>query len=94
MRRRQANGEFPADVEPGYLLIALQGILSAPVTMPHQVELLCGISPDLPEFAEQFGEGCGGCLRTCVGPERRGESWTGRAGDAAWKAGHGRRMDG
>ena len=94
MRRRQANGEFPADVEPGYLLIALQGILSAPVTMPHQVELLCGISPDSPEFAEQFGEGCGGCLRTCVGPERRGERRTRRAGDAAWKAGHGRRMDG
>jgi len=56
MRRRQANGEFPADVEPGYLLIALQGILAAPVTMPQQVELLCGISPESPEFAAKFGE--------------------------------------
>ena len=56
LRRRQASGEIAADLDPAYLLIAIMGAAVAPVTMPQQIEHLCGVRADSPEFAERFSE--------------------------------------
>jgi TetR/AcrR family transcriptional regulator len=55
-RRRQAAGEIAADLDPAYFLIALMGITSAPVTMPGEIERICGVKADSPEFADAFAE--------------------------------------
>jgi AcrR family transcriptional regulator len=56
LRRRQASGEIVADLDPAYLLIALMGAALAPVSMPQQIEHLCGARPDSQEFADKFAE--------------------------------------
>jgi TetR/AcrR family transcriptional regulator len=54
LRRRQAAGEIAADLDPAYLLVALMGATLARVTMPQQIEHLCGVRADSEEFAQTF----------------------------------------
>jgi len=56
LRRRQAAGEIANNLDPAYLLIALMGASIAPVTMPQQIEYLCGLAADSDEFAKTFAE--------------------------------------
>ena len=56
LRRRQASGEVADDVDAGYLMLALMGILTTPVTMPHMVQRLCGVEADSEEFRARFPE--------------------------------------
>jgi AcrR family transcriptional regulator len=56
LRRRQAVGEVTDDVDAGYLMLALMGILTTPVTLPHMVERLCGVRADSEEFRTRFPE--------------------------------------
>ncbi len=56
LRRRQASGEVADDVDAGYLMLALMGILTTPVTMPHMVQRLCGVGADSEEFRARFPE--------------------------------------
>ena len=56
IRRRQAAGEIAADLDPGFLLLALMGAVAAGVTMPHMAERVCGVDPATPEFRERYGE--------------------------------------
>ena len=56
LRRRQASGEVADDVDAGYLLLALMGIITTPVTMPHMVQRLCGVEADSDEFRARFPE--------------------------------------
>jgi AcrR family transcriptional regulator len=55
-RRRQAAGEIADDLDPAYVLVLLMCMTSAPVTMPHEIERLCGVRADSPEFARTFLE--------------------------------------
>jgi hypothetical protein len=43
-------------IDPAYLLIMLMGAALAPVTMPQQIEHLCGVRADSEEFATTFAE--------------------------------------
>jgi len=56
LRRRQACGEIAADLDPAYLLITLMGAAIAPVTMPQQIEHLCGLRADSEDFGKAFAE--------------------------------------
>ena len=56
LRRRQASGEIAADLDPAYLLIAIMGAAVAPVTIPQQIEHLCGVRADSPEFFDRYSE--------------------------------------
>ncbi len=56
IRRRRAAGEIAADLDPGFLLLALMGAVAAGVTMPHMAERVCGVDPATPEFRERYGE--------------------------------------
>jgi TetR/AcrR family transcriptional regulator len=55
-KRRQDAGELPADVEPQHLLLALIGMASAPVALPHIARRVLGVDPDKPEFQAAYAE--------------------------------------
>ncbi|MFC4535832.1 TetR/AcrR family transcriptional regulator [Sphaerisporangium dianthi] len=56
MRRRQADGEFPADIDPACLLLALFAVSSAGVAFPHLVRVLCEADPASPTFTDHYAE--------------------------------------
>jgi AcrR family transcriptional regulator len=56
VRRRQEWGEIAADLDPAFLLLALQGAASAGVTFPADVRTLTGLDPESPEFADRYAE--------------------------------------
>jgi TetR/AcrR family transcriptional regulator len=52
LRRRQAAGEIASDLDPRFLLVFFMGAAMATVTIPDQIERLCQVSADSPEYAE------------------------------------------
>jgi TetR/AcrR family transcriptional regulator len=56
LRARQDAGEIAEDIDPAYLLTALMGAVTTPVTMPQTIERLTGLSPDSPEFRARYAE--------------------------------------
>ena len=56
LRERQAVGEIADDIDPAYLLVALMGAVTTPVTMPKIIERLCGVPADSDEFKTRFAE--------------------------------------
>lgn len=55
-RRRQAEGEIAADLDPAYVLLAFMGAVVAPATMPLRVAALCGLPSDSDEFRVTYAE--------------------------------------
>ncbi len=53
IRRRQAAGEIADDLDPAFLLIFLMGAAMAMVTIPEQIERLCGVRVDSEEFTSR-----------------------------------------
>jgi len=53
IRRRQAAGEIADDLDPAFLLVFLMGAAMAVVTIPEQIERLCGVRVDSEEFASR-----------------------------------------
>jgi AcrR family transcriptional regulator len=56
LRRRQAEGEFPADLDAGHLLLALFAMASAPTVLPQIVRRILGAEPDSDEFRAAYAE--------------------------------------
>jgi AcrR family transcriptional regulator len=56
VRRRQQAGEVAADLDPGFLLLALMGAVAAGVTMPRMAARVTGVDPASPEFAARYRE--------------------------------------
>lgn len=56
LRRRQAAGELDPRLDPGFLMLALQGAVSAGLTFPGDARLFCGLDPASEEFAARYGE--------------------------------------
>jgi AcrR family transcriptional regulator len=56
LRRRQRDGEIADDLDPAFLLLALQGAVSAGITFPDDVRRVTGLDPASPEFAERYAE--------------------------------------
>jgi TetR/AcrR family transcriptional regulator len=52
LRRRQAAGEIASDLDPRFLLVFFMGAAMATVTIPDQIERLCQVPADSPEYAE------------------------------------------
>jgi len=59
LRRRQAAGELPADLDACHVLLALFAAASAPVMLPQMVRRICGAEPKSEEFAVQYAEQLG-----------------------------------
>jgi AcrR family transcriptional regulator len=68
LRRRQAQGEIDDDIDPACLLVAVQGAVSAPTTMPQEVERLCGVPADSDEFQKRYAEQMRIILRHLAAP--------------------------
>jgi len=56
LRRRQADGEFPADLDPGHLLVALFAMSSAPTVLPQIVRRILDVEPDSAEFRAAYAD--------------------------------------
>ncbi|WP_214413475.1 TetR/AcrR family transcriptional regulator [Sphaerisporangium fuscum] len=56
LRRRQAEGEFPADLDPACLLLVLFAAAGAGVALPHLVRAVCDTDPGSEEFTEHYAE--------------------------------------
>ena len=56
LRRRQEAGELPADLDPAFVLLALQGAASAGLVFPGDVRRLTGLDPGSEAFAERYAE--------------------------------------
>ncbi|MFI7705882.1 TetR/AcrR family transcriptional regulator [Nonomuraea sp. NPDC049480] len=56
LRRRQRAGEFPADVDPAAMLVALFSMAAAGISFPQLVRAACDLDPASPEFGEYYAE--------------------------------------
>jgi TetR/AcrR family transcriptional regulator len=56
LRRRQAAGEIAEEIDPAFLLLILQGAVSAGLTFPGDARRITGLDPASPEFAERYAE--------------------------------------
>jgi TetR/AcrR family transcriptional regulator len=52
MKRRQALGEIPEDIDPAFLLLMLQAMVSASAVFPGDVKRHLGLDPHSDEFFE------------------------------------------
>jgi TetR/AcrR family transcriptional regulator len=53
---RRARGELADDLDPAAVLLAVMGLVAAPVALPGLVRRIFGLDPDSPEFAEIYSE--------------------------------------
>ncbi|MFC3447943.1 TetR/AcrR family transcriptional regulator [Amycolatopsis speibonae] len=56
VRARQAAGDFPADLDPAFLLVIFMAASSAALAFPRVVRAVSGQDPNSAEFAEAYGE--------------------------------------
>ncbi|MGA8117172.1 MAG: TetR family transcriptional regulator [Actinocatenispora sp.] len=56
MRHRQESGELPDDLEPEALLLAVMGMVLAPVAMPQVAARYLGAEPGTAEFEQRYGD--------------------------------------
>ena len=56
LRRRQAAGELPRDLDPAFVLLALQGAAAAGLIFPGDARRVTGLDPHSEEFAECYAE--------------------------------------
>lgn len=56
MRARQAAGDFPADLDPGHLLLILISAASAPLAFPQVARGISDQDPASKEFADAYAE--------------------------------------
>lgn len=82
MRQRQADGELAAELDPGCVLLALMGAISAPIAMPQMVRKILGLDPGSPEFEQRYGEQLGQILRRLSDPAHCPDPETGGTEDA------------
>ncbi|WP_043623961.1 TetR/AcrR family transcriptional regulator [Nonomuraea candida] len=54
LRRRQADGELPADLDPAATLVALFAVAAAGISFPQLIRAVMDRDPDSPEFAEHY----------------------------------------
>jgi TetR/AcrR family transcriptional regulator len=55
-RRRQDSGEIADDLDPGLFLLAITGIVAAPVVMPRVARRITDLDFQSPEFKQAYAE--------------------------------------
>lgn len=56
LRRRQAAGELPDDLDPAYLMLALFAAAAASVTLPRVAQMIVDDDPESVEFTTRYAE--------------------------------------
>ncbi len=90
IRRRQAAGEIADDLDPAFLLIFLMGAAMGMVTLPEQIERLCGVRPDSEEFVIRSERQVRLILAHLAGAPPAGTGIRPPGEPAGGEAGHGR----
>jgi TetR/AcrR family transcriptional regulator len=72
IRRRQAAGEIADDLDPAFLLVFLMGAAMGMVTIPEQIERLCGVRVDSEEFVSRSDRQLRLILAHLAGPRLAG----------------------
>jgi len=67
-RHWKERGELADDVDTAAVLLAIRGMVMAPVVLPHLVRRLFGVEPDDPEFRWRYGELLAGIIRRLAQP--------------------------
>jgi TetR/AcrR family transcriptional regulator len=73
IRRRQAAGGLPADLDPAQLLLTFVAINSFPVAFPQLARLITGSAPSDPRFRQQrieFLRAFARCIERCAASPR------------------------
>lgn len=55
MSDRQRRGELDPELDPAAVLLAIRGMVMAPVAMPQIAASLLGVDPETPEFRRRYG---------------------------------------
>lgn len=66
LTRRQAEGQFPADLDVGAFLLAIMGAAMVPTVLPQVVRRVTGLAPDSPEFQRLYTEQLGKIIRHLI----------------------------
>jgi AcrR family transcriptional regulator len=53
---RQAADELDPEMDPECVLLAMMGVISAPIVMPDMVRKIFGMDPSHPDFERRYGE--------------------------------------
>ncbi|MFI6500249.1 TetR/AcrR family transcriptional regulator [Nonomuraea typhae] len=56
LRRRQQAGEFPDDLDPGAVMVAMFAMAAAGVSFPQLVRAATGLDPASPEFGDHYAD--------------------------------------
>lgn len=56
LRRRQAEGELAADLDPAFVHLAFMGAVTLAVAMPQMVRRITGLDATDPEFERRYAE--------------------------------------
>jgi len=56
MRDRRSRGELADNLDPAAVLLAVIGMVAAPVALPDMARKIFGSDPSSPEFAARYGE--------------------------------------
>ena len=67
LRRRQREGELAAELDPAFVLVALQAIVAGNVVFPRDVKRFLGLGPDSAEYEAHAGEQLRRILRRLAG---------------------------
>jgi AcrR family transcriptional regulator len=68
LRARQGRGEIADDIDPAFLLLALEGAVAAGIVFPADARATTGLDPASPEFAEAYGEQLRRIVRRLAAP--------------------------
>ncbi|WP_409496288.1 TetR/AcrR family transcriptional regulator [Amycolatopsis sp. cmx-11-12] len=71
VQARQAAGDFPADLDPAFLLVIFMAASSAALALPRVVRAVTGQDPNSAEFAEAYGEQLARLVGHLADPEKR-----------------------
>jgi TetR/AcrR family transcriptional regulator len=66
-RRRQANGELAADLDPAHLTLALFALAGAPTMLPQIARRITGADPDSEEFLTTYRDQVARLVRHLTG---------------------------
>jgi AcrR family transcriptional regulator len=56
LRRRQAEGQIAAELDPAFVELALMGATLAPIALPSVVRRLTGLEPSDPLFQDRYAD--------------------------------------
>ncbi|WP_344278988.1 TetR/AcrR family transcriptional regulator [Actinomadura napierensis] len=74
LERRQAEGELADDLDPAAVMVVMMAAVAAPAVLPQIIYRVYGMSPESPEFREQYAEQLRRIVRLLAGCRHTGRA--------------------